>query len=125
MIEESKQNFSLAAEKRKVSVAEGIAQLPNAGGEPFSVVLEHGSLSVEIYAPRGADLQKPHTRDEAYVVIRGKGEFINGEARQPFKEGDFIFVPAGVEHRFVNFTGELMVWVIFYGPEGGEGAEKA
>jgi hypothetical protein len=30
-------------------------------------------------------------------------------------------VPAGVEHRFEEFTEDLAVWVIFYGPEGGEG----
>jgi hypothetical protein len=29
-------------------------------------------------------------------------------------------VPAGVEHRFEGFTDDLVVWVVFYGPEGGE-----
>ena len=28
--------------------------------------------------------------------------------------------PAGVEHRFEEFTEDLLVWVVFYGPEGGE-----
>ena len=88
--------------------------------ERFAKVLEHGSLLVEIYAPRGTDPQQPHTRDEAYIVVQGSGEFINGESRQAFTPGDFLFVPAGVEHRFVNFTDDLIVWVIFYGPEGGE-----
>ncbi|HVF26591.1 MAG TPA: cupin domain-containing protein, partial [Pyrinomonadaceae bacterium] len=82
--------------------------------------LEHGSLSVEIYAPRGTDPQQPHTRDEAYIVVQGSGEFINSDTHHPFGTGDFLFVPAGVEHRFVNFTDNLVVWVIFYGPEGGE-----
>jgi mannose-6-phosphate isomerase-like protein (cupin superfamily) len=27
--------------------------------------------------------------------------------------GDFLFVPAGVVHRFVNFTEELLLWVLF------------
>ena len=34
--------------------------------------------------------------------------------------GDFLFVPAGVEHRFEGFTDDLAVWVVFYGPDGGE-----
>jgi mannose-6-phosphate isomerase-like protein (cupin superfamily) len=119
-----KQNFSLLPQERKVSIEEALEKLQNAGGKRFAVVLEHGSLSVEIYSPKGEDLQKPHTRDEVYVVVRGRGEFINGEIRQPFHEGDFIFVPAAAEHRFVDFSDDLLVWVIFYGPEGGEAAKQ-
>ena len=28
--------------------------------------------------------------------------------------------PARVEHRFEDFSDDFAVWVIFYGPEGGE-----
>ena len=106
--------------RRRVSVAEALARLPGAGGERFAEVFQHGSLSVEIYAPRGRDPQQPHTRDEAYVVVAGSGEFVNGDERQRVAPGDFLFVPAGVVHRFEDFTADLTVWVIFYGPEGGE-----
>jgi mannose-6-phosphate isomerase-like protein (cupin superfamily) len=107
--------------RRRAGVAEALALLPGAGGERFATVLEHGSLVVEIYAPRGRDPQQPHTRDEAYVVVAGSGQFVNGDERHPFGPGDFLFVPAGVAHRFEDFTEDLVVWVIFYGPEGGEG----
>lgn len=110
----------IPAEKRKVTVEEAMSHLPRPDGKRFAAVLEHGSLTVEIYAPRGVDPQPPHTRDEAYIVVQGSGEFINGESRQPIAAGDFLFVSAGVEHRFVDFTDDLIVWVIFYGPEGGE-----
>jgi mannose-6-phosphate isomerase-like protein (cupin superfamily) len=110
------------AEKRKVTVAEALARLPGRQGERFAPVLEHGSLVVEIYAPRGFDPQTPHTRDEVYVVFEGSGDFVNGQSRQRFGPGDLLFVPAGVEHRFENFTDDLTLWVIFYGPEGGEAA---
>ncbi|MEO8164540.1 MAG: cupin domain-containing protein, partial [Betaproteobacteria bacterium] len=33
---------------------------------------------------------------------------------------DMLFVPAGVPHRFEMFTDDFCVWVMFYGPEGGE-----
>lgn len=106
--------------RRPVSVAEALARLPGPGGERFVKVLEHGSLVVEVYAPRGSDPQQPHARDEVYVVLAGSGRFVNGDARHPFGPGDLLFVPAGVEHRFEKFTDDLVVWVIFYGPEGGE-----
>ena len=112
------------AERRRASVAEALALLPGAGGPRFAKVLEHGSLVVEIYAPRGSDPQQPHTRDEAYVVVSGSGHFVNGDARHPFAPGDFLFAPAGVAHRFEDFTEDLVVWVIFYGPEGGEGNDE-
>jgi mannose-6-phosphate isomerase-like protein (cupin superfamily) len=52
-----------------------------------------------------------------YVVVEGRGEFVNGDAREAFGPGDLLFVPAGVVHRFENFTDDLTAWVIFYGPE--------
>jgi len=88
--------------------------------ERFVEVFHHGSLAVEIYAPRGRDPQTPHTRDEVYVVWQGSGWFVNGPERHPFVPGDVLFVPAGVEHRFEEFTDDFVTWVFFYGPEGGE-----
>ena len=97
-----------------------IDQLPGDAGEAYRLLFEHGSLEIEIYAPRGIDEQTPHSRDEVYVVISGTGTFVNGNERLPFKPGDLLFVPAGVEHRFVDFTEDFSTWVMFYGPEGGE-----
>lgn len=89
--------------------------------KPFVELFQHGTLSVEIYKPIEIDLQQPHDRDEVYVVISGSGTFINGNVKTMFQPGDFLFVPAGVEHRFENFTEDFLTWVIFYGPKGGEG----
>jgi mannose-6-phosphate isomerase-like protein (cupin superfamily) len=96
------------------------SRLPTVDGKPFVVAHEHGSLSVELYAPRGIDAQTPHRRDEEYVVIRGEGSFVNGPERHRFGPGDLLFVPAGVEHRFEDISDDLAVWVVFYGPDGGE-----
>jgi mannose-6-phosphate isomerase-like protein (cupin superfamily) len=108
------------AGRRRATVAEAMGRLPGPGGERFAEVLEHGSMEVEIYAPRGTDPQTPHTRDELYVVVSGSGTFVNGPERHTFGPGDVLFVPAGAEHRFEDFTDDLTVWVVFYGPEGGE-----
>jgi mannose-6-phosphate isomerase-like protein (cupin superfamily) len=83
-------------------------------------LFRHGTLSIELYAPRGTDTQEPHSRDEVYAVARGSGWFQNGNLRHGFDAGDVLFVPAGVVHRFEEFTDDLAVWVFFYGPEGGE-----
>jgi len=37
----------------------------------------------------------------------------------PFTAGDFLFVSAGVEHRFEEFSKDFKTWVIFFGPKGG------
>ena len=90
------------------------------GNSPFKTLFEHGTLSVEVYRPDKVDLQQPHEQDEVYVIISGEGEFLNSGERVNFGPGDFLFVPAGVEHRFENFSSDFSTWVIFYGPKGGE-----
>jgi mannose-6-phosphate isomerase-like protein (cupin superfamily) len=97
-------------------------RLPTSEGKPFILAYERGTLKVELFAPRGLDTQTPHRQDEVYVVVQGEGHFINGSVRHAFGPGDVLFVPAGVEHRFVDFTDDLAVWVVFYGPDGGEHA---
>ncbi len=87
---------------------------------PFIELFKHGSLVVEMYQPDKIDHQTPHSRDELYVVVSGTGWFVNGDSRQPFESGEVLFVPAGIEHRFEDFSDDFATWVIFYGPEGGE-----
>lgn len=103
----------------------GTAQplLPAPGTHPRSAaVFQHGSMLLKLFAPRGHDPQTPHTRDELYFVACGAGWFVNGERRHRFETGDVLFVAAGVPHRFEDFSDDLCVWVVFYGPEGGERA---
>ena len=105
-----------------LTVAQGLGRLPGSNCERYVELFSHGTLNVELYAPRGTDPHRPHTRDEVYVVIEGNGTFRNGTERHPFERGDVLFVAAGVEHRFEEFSDDLAVWVFFYGPEGGEKA---
>ena len=104
---------------KRLSPAASHAALAKAGGE-FTTLFRHGTLEVEIYRPVGVDRQKPHGRDELYVVISGAGTFVHAAERTPFGPGDVLFVPAGMEHRFVDFSPDFATWVFFYGPEGGE-----
>lgn len=102
-----------------ITAEEGLGHLKNTSKE-FSELFKHGSLSVEIYKPELHDNQTPHSRDEIYVIIAGNGEFVNDGVTINFKAGDFLFVPAGIAHRFINFTPDFSTWVFFYGPDGGE-----
>jgi mannose-6-phosphate isomerase-like protein (cupin superfamily) len=106
--------------EHRLTVPDSLNRLPGPAGERYVELFQHGTLSVELYAPRGHDPQEPHTRDEVYVVVQGRGYFRNGATRHRFAPGDLLFVPARVEHRFEDFTDDLAVWVVFYGPEGGE-----
>jgi mannose-6-phosphate isomerase-like protein (cupin superfamily) len=114
---------SSASEGIHVSLQDALAKLPERRGKPYAEVLRHGTMNVEIFAPRGIDTQTPHLQDELYFIIKGKGEFMHGSHRRRFGPGDVLFVPAGMEHRFEKFTDDLSVWVVFYGPEGGESPE--
>jgi mannose-6-phosphate isomerase-like protein (cupin superfamily) len=93
-------------------------------GVPFRNVLRHGSLSVEAFAPRGQDRQRPHRQDELYVVVAGRSGFVRGADRVDCSAGDVLFVPAGTEHRFVEISEDFWAWVVFYGPAGGEAANE-
>ena len=109
----------------KISLSQALARLPGPNGERFMSVFERGSLIVEILQPPSPVPLPPHDQDEVYIVLYGSGELLNAGVRQGIGRGDFLFVPAGVEHHFENFTDDLTIWVIFYGPKGGEGESAA
>lgn len=105
----------------KVSLAQAFEKLGKSA-IPFEQVMANGSMTVEIYKPQQVDLQQPHSQDELYIIISGSGNFYNDGNITNFKPLDVLFVPAGIEHRFENFTDDFATWVIFYGKQGGESA---
>jgi len=98
-------------------------RIPPGPDDPQFVILrKRGSLTVEPYRPLEVDLQKPHSRDECYVIVEQTGIFEIDDKTVYFGPGDFLSVPAGMPHRFRDFGASMMTWVIFYGPDGGEDA---
>ncbi len=95
-------------------------KLASSEDQRTATLFVQGTLKVMLYAPQGTDPQIPHDRDEVYVLVKGSGRFVLGEDSMSCKAGDVIFVPAGIEHRFEDFTDDLATWVFFYGPKGGE-----
>lgn len=104
------------------TTAAAAAALAESTSRKYGVIFRHGTLEAGMYAPRGSDPQQPHDRDEAYIVLSGTGAFVRGEERVSFAPGDFLFVPAGMTHRFEDFSDDFATWVIFYGATGGEPA---
>ncbi|MCY3558942.1 MAG: cupin domain-containing protein [Chloroflexi bacterium] len=90
------------------------------GADEYRVLLRHGTMSVGLYTPKEIDKQSPHDQDEVYIVASGTGVFALGSERMAIGPGDTFFVGAGARHRFEEFSDDLAVWVVFYGPKGGE-----
>jgi mannose-6-phosphate isomerase-like protein (cupin superfamily) len=117
--------MSTTDRSRVIQLAEAQECIPGPAGEHAVSFLRRGTLNAMLSLGCFAPLPRPttlHTQDEVYVVIRGRGVFSHKGKREPFEVGDLLFVAAGTEHRFEEFTDDLAVWVIFYGPEGGEGS---
>ncbi len=81
----------------------------------FWEFFRRGDFSVEIYRPGTTDLQQPHAQDEVYFVVSGTGNFFNDGHTHAFGPGDFIFVEAHKEHRFLDYTEDFATWVVFFG----------
>jgi mannose-6-phosphate isomerase-like protein (cupin superfamily) len=108
--------------ERIIKLAAAQSAIPTRDGKLYAELFTHGTLAIEIYAPKGKDMQQPHTRDELYIVAAGRGWFFIEGRRFQFGPGDALFAAAGEVHRFEDFTEDLLTWVVFYGPEGGERA---
>jgi len=110
--------------KHHLTPDEALKQLLEQSEFPFTVMMKHGSMTIEYFAPQEVDTQTPHRQDEIYVIIKGHSSFFRGGERTKCKKGDVLFVPAGMEHFFENFSDDFATWVIFYGPDGGEKADN-
>ena len=104
---------------KRLTIFNALSELEK-DSELYKVLFNHGTLEVGIFKPEKEDNQDPHPRDEIYIVTSGSGLFIKGNEKQPVEVGEVLFVPAGVEHKFIDFTDDFTTWVFFYGPEGGE-----
>ena len=98
----------------RLTVADALAAL-SGGSTPSVRLLERPTFDVSVYKPEGLDLQRPHKRDELYVIASGTGEFRCEDKTDHFAPGDAFFVPAGAEHRFMNFSNDFWTWVVFFG----------
>ena len=88
-----------------------------AKGRPYHEFLSVPDLSCGLYVlDAGAkDLQSPHTEDELYVVMSGRGRITVGDEVRDVRPGTSVFVAAGVPHRFHDIE-ERLVLIVAFGP---------
>jgi len=93
------------------------------GGRLYHEFLRVPDLSAGIYVlDAGAtDPQSPHTEDELYYVVTGRGAITVGDETRPVGPGSLVFVAAHVPHRFHEITERLELLVLF-GPAEGDRA---
>ena len=84
-------------------------------GRPYLEFLRVPALSAGLYvlSAGATDRQKPHSEDEVYVVMSGRGRFRAGDEDREVGAGEVIYVRRGVEHRFHAVEAELRVLVLF------------
>jgi mannose-6-phosphate isomerase-like protein (cupin superfamily) len=106
-----------------IHLADAQPGIPGPAGEHAMTVLQRGTLKAMLSLGRFAPLPRPttpHEQDEVYLVLRGRGVLFHDGKRDSFEAGDLLFVAAGTPHCFEEFTEDFTVWVVFYGPRGGE-----
>jgi mannose-6-phosphate isomerase-like protein (cupin superfamily) len=97
-----------------------LAAKREASGRPYLEFITVPDLSVGLYvlAAGQPDLQHPHTEDEVYYVISGRGRVTVGDDVRQVEPGAVIFVATAVPHRFHDITEDLTLLVAFGPAEG-------
>jgi len=95
--------------------------------EVYREFLRVPALSLGLYRHEvGASVpQEPHTEDEVYFVVSGRGAIEIDGADYAVTCGSVVYVPAGVAHHFHDVTEPLQVLVAFAPPEGSMAKETA
>ena len=105
---------------RVIRLADARMRIPGPAGEHSASVLRRGTVNVKLSLPVHPNVQTPHEQDEIYLIVAGRDVLVHDGQRDRCQAGDLAFVAAGSEHHFEDFTDDLVVWVVFFGPQGGE-----
>jgi mannose-6-phosphate isomerase-like protein (cupin superfamily) len=71
------------------------------------------SMGLYVLPAGGVDPQSPHTEDEVYYVISGKGKIKVADEDRDVGAGSIVYVAKNVEHRFHSIEEELTILVFF------------
>lgn len=108
-----------------VSSEEGDTRVIN--GDVFTVKLRAalstgsmGFMEVDVPPGIGADPHTHGSEDEAFYLVSGAVEFLNGDTRHLCGEGDFVFIPRGTRHGYRNVGDGPAKLLVFFTPGGAE-----
>jgi mannose-6-phosphate isomerase-like protein (cupin superfamily) len=106
-----------------VQVVQGAGDFVDVGEAHWVEQFRVPDLSVGTYSipVGGVDEQSPHTEDEIYVCMGGRATLRTPSGEAAVALGVVLYVPAGEEHRFVDVTENLSLFVLFAPPEGSRG----
>jgi mannose-6-phosphate isomerase-like protein (cupin superfamily) len=71
------------------------------------------SMGLYVLPANGVDSQSPHTEDEVYYVVSGKGKIKVADEDRDVSAGSIVYVEKNVEHRFHSIEEELTILVFF------------
>jgi mannose-6-phosphate isomerase-like protein (cupin superfamily) len=93
-------------------------------GTPYLEFLRVPALSSGIYrlVAGEEDPQTAHDEDEVYFVLRGRAQLIMDGEKRDLGPGSILYIPADMDHRFVNIEEDLSL-LVFFGSGGPSGAE--
>ena len=102
-----------------MQVIEGAGDFVDVGVAHWVEQFRVPDLSVGTYSipVGGVDDQSPHTEDEIYVCTSGRATLRTPSGDAVIAPGVVVYVPAGEEHRFVEVTQDLSLFVLFAPPE--------
>ena len=104
----------MTEDKARHTVNELIAQA-DSENTAYLKFLDEASLSSGLYTLRKGqkDPQSPHLLDELYYVLEGQAKLQVSDKVYPALPGDVLFVPAHVEHKFIEIEEDLRLLVFF------------
>ncbi len=98
-------------------VAEELLARLDPGGHDFAEFFRSSTLSLTVARwPAGSvDDQEPHTEDEVYYVVSGRGRLSVADEDVAVGAGSIAYVAAGVDHSFHDIDEDLEV-IVFWAP---------
>ena len=95
--------------------------------DPWLEFIRYPALSVGLYVLDAGqpDAQSPHSEDEIYHVVEGRGRITVGDEVRPVRPGSVVYVAAAVPHHFHHITERLTILVVFAPAEGSPADDQA
>lgn len=79
-------------------------------------------IEASVQAGAGSIAHTHNSNDEAFYLLSGELEFLDGDHTFVAKAGDFVYVPRNTRHRFTNTASHTARMIFMFTPAGPERA---
>jgi mannose-6-phosphate isomerase-like protein (cupin superfamily) len=73
------------------------------------------SMGLYVLPAGGVDSQLPHSEDEVYCVVGGRGQLKVADEDRAVQTGSIVYVEKNADHKFHHIVEELVV-IVFFAP---------